>query len=184
MTQKKMTPYEEVRMIFLKRWDEIDLAVEYNRDWEIPMKPDHRLHAIKAKCVTYTLMGLVDDPQFTFLPYGTLIKSMDDHGRKVIAVTSRLGVIVLHDVSLDSRMTHILSASPNRVILAGWAGTPRNKRDIWNMIGSGPCQPDQNGKVFQSRNIGQRMEDIRKMLDDPQYDLDDHLFYFEEITGG
>ena len=165
--RKKKEIVEMARQFFFRRWDEIKEVVEYDYNWHSPLSRRGAEKARRKGLLPYAFAGMRDDPQFKHLPFGTVVKTMDDGGRKFIIVITRLGLWVFYVVSIDINERRLGDYRSKELRDFQRGPVTYTRLDLATYIGS------PNGTSFMSkvvaRNIGERLEVIKKMLEDPYY---------------
>lgn len=152
---------------FSKRWNEIEQVVEYDHTWEIPLSPQVDELAKANGDIGYNLRGIHTDPAMQALPIGQPVKTIDDYGRKIIIVNTRLGTMLVYIVSADLRGKHIALSASNPITASGLRPAIGSLVDLAAILGSPNGISDVDKRVY--RNIGEWMELTAKMLNDPTY---------------
>lgn len=155
------------RQFFFRRWDEIIDVVDYDYNWQVPLLPRRAEKQRRKGMIDYSFDGIHQDPQFNNMPFGKIVKTMDDHGRKIIIVVTRLGLWLFYVGSIDvkkeclgsnrSRALHQFQPSPvtyTRLDLATYIGSPNGLSIMSKVV---------------ARNIGERIEILRDMMNDPTF---------------
>lgn len=156
---------------FNQRWDEISYAMDYDSNWESPeSEPLTKVRHARGE-IGYNFRGIHQDPLFAKVMPGVTVKSMDDHGRKMIMVETTLGVVMAYVSSIDPRGSIIVIKRPLVMVNAGFGDAitsyPRIPSDLAEIIGSPFGIAERDPRIF--RNIGEWMLGTAKMLQDPSY---------------
>lgn len=166
----KIMPRDQAHFkFFMERWDQIVDVVDYNQEWEKPISPKHRQRRA-AELLPYTLSDIDKDVFLTSLRPGVVVKTMDDHGRKIILVGTRLGPVAVYPACVDASMTY-LAVSYSRAILSAYIfyTFQRDYDPLYTIGGSKEAANEEEGEVVSFYNIGERIELMTKMLNDPSF---------------
>jgi hypothetical protein len=161
---------------FCQRWDEISDVVEYESCWEKPIDPNRIVKkSINSEGVVrdlpelipYSLDNIHMDETLQKLAVGSAVKSMDDHGRKIIVVVTRLGLVVVHMVSPSPKGIEIAANASNRLKWSGVLPQLVSSFKLAELIGSPKGVQGNKHQVY--RNLGESLELTAKILTDPNY---------------
>lgn len=165
MADKKPYSMVDTVGIFLRSWTVIEEIVDYNLDWQMPLSPEFKKATLNAPIVNYSLYGIHQDPFFFDKPNGYIAKSMSDHGNKVIIVKSRLDLLTIwNPCELKDKCILTVEISP-ALSAYGLDTHIEVKGVLFSLIGS---PGDDDGSV-RFRNVGEWMEEIAMMMNDPAY---------------
>jgi hypothetical protein len=167
---------EKAREFFRRRWDEIDTVIDYNSDWEQPfMQKETLLGAMLAGHIEYSLMEMLKDEQALSLKPGQTAKLMDDLGRKFIIISTRLGPWLFFVVSKNVNEGKLGDLRTKRLKQYQLSEIKYTRSELALYLGSPNGLYDGNRTV--ARNVGERMELIFEMMQDPTKEpLEDHYY--------
>lgn len=161
----------KVLAFFNKRWDEIETVIDYNYEWELPISAEALKIRRERKELEYSLRGIYNDPTLKDSSAGSVAKSMDDYGRKVILVWSPIGIFYSYIISKDPRGNTVATTRPDNILkigleMVGW-GFPEQVIHLTEIVGS-PFGISENDKRIY-RNIGIWLPLTAKAIIDPSY---------------
>lgn len=81
---------------FIRRWNTIIDTLEFNSEWELPIIETSLSKMSGNKYTTY-LDGAVYSKEIVELEAGKIFKTMSDHGRRAIIITTRLGPVIVYE---------------------------------------------------------------------------------------
>ncbi len=180
----KKLSFEEIKQrmaeFFYRRWDEIQMVIDYDSSWEQTFSPTHVAMLRKYNRIDYSMSGLIDFDSVGGMKVGEVAKSMDDYGRKFIIIQTRLGIVVVFVTSKDikdgdidfTRAPRLRVAYPNVIL--------KSPEDIAMLIGS-PNGISKDNKLV-VRNIGEWIEVQTQMLLNQDFAVP-HLFIIKDALG-
>lgn len=164
--------FEDVDKFFIKRWNEIEDVVDYNPDWERKIRPLKSVHlrvVRTGKVIPRTppefetsLDDVVDRPDAPAVGFGRVVKTMDDHGRRVIFVGTRLGLAVVYEHGgVRAKYSKRLEETN---LVPFWYITS-DVLKLANLIGG--TLPDGDGFI-QFSNLGLSFETAYRLMNEPK----------------
>lgn len=133
----------EIVEFFTIRWNEIIDTIEFNPEWETKI-PDYK-HTSMDSAVYHS--------DFTSLSYGKVVRSISDHGRRILAVNTRLGAAVIYDHYDGELRTWF---AQDLLYLPGITlAIPVSLHQVAGVFGGNPWSKDPNGYYL---NLGESLE--------------------------
>lgn len=160
-----------------RRWNEIARTIAFKDSWKTPLKLSKEVHArniAQAKAsefgafsINFDLREALNDPEVKALQPGDCAKSVDKEGRKMIFVGTSLGPVLVHDGSFDPKKPHYMAVTNAVLAMAGFAVRTTSLRHMSDIIGVTETTYEETPYI--TFNIGERMEEVYKMMAYPDY---------------
>lgn len=169
--------FQKVDAFFHRRWNEVKEYIDYNPDWERPKAPlnvvslkvDQRGLVSKREIPEHptSLDGAVYHPDVVGLEPGKVVRTMDDHGRRLLFVGTRLGPALVYDNG-GARVVYHKRLGSTQLMPVVFITS--SEIAIANVLGGNVFDHSGNGIMYS--NIGEKLEITYRLMTEPDFNPD------------